>query len=95
MLVSRSNNIISQKKGNNLVLMRSDIVNGHQLMCDAHTVPEQDKGNADFSLLLTMTLSFFNFLYGCQYGRVCFFLGCLDGLVSQSEDTITTAIVIP
>ena len=26
--------------------MHSDIVNGHQLLCDAHTVLEQDKGNA-------------------------------------------------
>ena len=42
--MSHTANIFSQIKGNNIVLMHSYIVNGHQLQCNAHTVPEQHKG---------------------------------------------------
>ena len=52
-------NIFSYFKGNTSpVLMHSSIVNGYQLLCDAHTVPEQQKGTiAIFKILLTLILS--------------------------------------
>ena len=44
MLVSHSSSTSILIKGKStLVLMHSGIVNGYQLLCSAHTVPEQDK----------------------------------------------------
>ena len=37
--------VVNHIKGNiTLVLMHSGVVNWNQLMCDAHTVPEQNRG---------------------------------------------------
>ena len=50
---------ISHIKGNStVVLMHSGIVNGHQLLCDAHTVLEPHRGTA--ALFLFYSLSFFS-----------------------------------
>jgi len=54
------------KDNSTLVLMHSDIVNGHQLLCDAHTMLEPHRGTA--ALFLTI-LSFSAFFFLC----VCLF----------------------
>ena len=60
--------------------MHSGFVNGHQLLCDAHTVPEQHRGTAalflfysllsfsafPFCLFVTMMTVLFHFL-GASY----------------------------
>ena len=48
------------------VLMHSGIVNGYQLLCDAHTVLEPYRGTAAFSFLLTIVLFHFFFLCVCH-----------------------------
>ena len=39
------------------------IINGYQLLCDAHTVLEQRRGTAALFVLLTIVLFHFFFLY--------------------------------
>ena len=60
LLVSGSNTIFSQMKGNSIVLMHCSIsiVNGYQLMCDANSIPEQHRGTA--ALFLVYSLSSFS-----------------------------------
>ena len=41
--------------------MHSGVVNGHQLLCDAHTVPEKHRGTAD--LFVSNSLSSFSAFY--------------------------------
>ena len=54
MLVSHNTNRVATYKGNNtLVLMHSGILNGCQLLCNTHTVPEQHRGNAALFLYFT------------------------------------------
>ena len=53
-------------KGNiTLVLMHSSIVNGYQLMCDAHTVLEPHRGTAAFFSILLAIVVFHFFLCIC------------------------------
>ena len=47
-----------------LVLMHSGIVNGHQLLCDAHTVREPHRGTAVFFLFF-LTIVLFHFFVLC------------------------------
>jgi len=42
------------------VLIHSGIVNGHQLLCEAHTVLEPHRGTAAFSILLAIVLFHFS-----------------------------------
>ena len=49
-----------------LVHMHSGIVNGYQLLCDAHTVLEPHRGTVAFSFLLTIVLFHFYFLCVCH-----------------------------
>ena len=44
-----------------IVLRHSYIVNGHKLLCDAHTVPEQHRGAV--ALLISLTIVIFRFFY--------------------------------
>ena len=45
------------KVNNILAVMHSGFLNGHQLLCDAHTVPEQHGGTAAFFLFYSLFLS--------------------------------------
>ena len=44
-----------------LVLMNSGIVNGQQLLCNAHTVPKQHRGTTALFFLLTIVLFHYSF----------------------------------
>ena len=81
MLVSCSTNRFIHIKGNiTFVLMHSSIVNGHQLQCDAHTVPELHRGTAAF-FFITHYCPFLLFLLCvCHSDSAFSFLGCLDSL---------------
>ena len=46
------------------VLMHSGIVNGNQLLCDAHTVLEPHRGTAAFFFFL-ITIILFHFFFLC------------------------------
>ena len=51
-------------KGNiSLVLMHSGIVNGYQLLCDAHTVLEPHRGTAALFLFHSLLMSFSTFSF--------------------------------
>ena len=59
-----------------LVLMHSGIVNGHQLLCNAHNVLEPHKGTAAFFLFYSLSFfSTFSFYVFVTLDRP--FLGCL------------------
>ena len=68
------------KGNNNLVLMHTGSVNGYQLLCDAHTVPEQHRGTAAFSILLSIVLFHLYFYVFVTLDSPFSFLGCLYSL---------------
>ena len=67
MLVSYSTNSFSHIKDNrNLVLMHGNIVNGHRLLSDAHTVLEPHRRNAAFFFFYSLSSFFTFFLCVCH-----------------------------
>ena len=65
MLVSHhSTNSYKYKGKHTLVLIHSGIVNRYQLLCDAHTVLEQHRGNCSFISILLIIVLFHFFFYG-------------------------------
>ena len=65
MMVSHSTNRLAKLMliNTTLVLIHSGIVNGHQLLCDAHTVLEPHRGTAAFFFLSSFsTFSFYVFI---------------------------------
>ena len=59
MLVSGGNNILSQIKGNIIVLIHSSIVNGIPLLCHTHTILLYRSNMFFFPVLLAIIPSFF------------------------------------
>ena len=57
-----------------LVLMHS-IVNGYQLLCDAHTLPKQHRVTTVYFFLITIVLFRFFFLFVCHSDSPISFLG--------------------
>ena len=96
MLVSFSTNRFIHIKGNiNFVLMYSGIVNGHQLQCDAHTVPELHRGTAAF-FFITHYCPFLLFLLCvCHSDSAFSFLGCLDSLCLQAYEDSRVGLLFP
>ena len=65
LLMSHNTQQVNHIKGNiTLVLMHSGIVNGYQLLCNAHTVLEPQRGTAAFFLFVSLLLlSFYAFSF--------------------------------
>ena len=77
---------VNHIKGNiSLVLMHSGIVNGYQLLCDAHTVLEPHRGTAAFFLFYSLS-SFSTFSFYVFVTLDSPFLGCLYSLCKQSME---------
>ena len=77
-------------KGNRtLVLMHSGIVNGYQLLCDAHTVPEPHRGTACsfFSILFIVFFPLFLFMCLSLWQS---FLWCLFSLCFSDRTAVCT-----
>ena len=71
--------------------MHSNIVNGRKLLCDAYTVPEQDRGTAALFVLLSyfFAISFYMFV---TLTVPFHFLGasivCVRNNVKRAEDLV-------
>merc|ERR1719239_1144661 len=75
-----------------LVLMHSDIVNGYQLLCDAHTVLEPHRGTAAFSFFYSLS-SFSTFSFFLSLLTVLFlFLGasivCVSNTIYRGQQIV-------
>ena len=67
--------------------MHSGIVNGHQLLCYAHTVPEQNRGTASIFLFCSLSSSWFFCLCACHSGSPILFLGASIVCVNKLKRT--------
>jgi len=76
-----------------LVLMHSGIVNGYQLLCDAHTVSEQHRGTS--ALFLFYTIVLFRFFCICHSDSPISFLGTCIVWVNSLARTADLVLWFP
>jgi len=75
------------------VLMHSGIVNGYQLLCDAHTVSEQHRGTS--ALFLFYTIVLFRFFCICHSDSPISFLGTCIVWVNSLARTADLVLWFP
>ena len=77
-----------------LVLIHSEIVNGYQLLCDAHTVPELHRGTtALFLFYLHSSLSTFSFYMFVTPTVIFLFLGASIVCVNNLKRTVDSVLL--